>query len=308
MLKGFFNGFQRRRYNFRKIQFRVRFTRYAHSSMPLMSLMLLMLLMPLMPLACCLSAASDAVPPREHFQHPVSDRTQMHLIPTRPEQEQSLIYGRSVQDRPLQAFVLGSGTNVTLVFGGFHGNERSGPGVVRKLHLYLQQHPEKWRDCQIILVPDALVPDANPDGWRTGMRDNAHHVDINRNFPGTWKPATRAARYNPGPAAASEPETQAIIRLVTLYSPTKVISIHQPLHLLNWTGLQSRTLAAVMAQRDHYPVSSDVGYPTPVSFGNYCGRRGIAIVTLEMTRGSISKGGGRTARRYWQQLLLEQQP
>ena len=199
--------------------------------------------------------------------------------------EQRVVYGRSVRNRPLRAVGLGTGTNVTLIFGGFHGNERSGPGVVDALYSYLRQRPELWLNCKVVLVPVA-----NPDGWQAGTRENAHRVDINRNFPGTWQGSARAARYSPGPAAASEPETRAIIRLIARYSPAKVVSIHQPFHLLNWTGARGRNLAAVMARQDHYPVTDSIGYPTPGSFGDYCGKHGIAVVTLELPPGSVATG------------------
>lgn len=195
------------------------------------------------------------------------------------------VFGHSVQNRPLRAFVLGRGRNVTMILGGFHGNERSGPGVVERLRADLQRHPDQWPGCKVVLVPYA-----NPDGWEAGTRVNARRVDINRNFPGTWAPGVHGTRHDPGPSAASEPETRAIMALVGRYSPAKVVSIHQPLHLLTWTGLRGRALAVVMGRYNHYPLADSVGYATPGAFGDYCGRRGIAIVTLEMPPGSVSKG------------------
>lgn len=205
--------------------------------------------------------------------------------PKRQVPERAIVFGHSVQGRPLRAFVLGGGTNVTMIFADFHGNERSGPDIVERLHAYLQQQSDQWPNCTAILVPFA-----NPDGWKAGTRVNAHHVDINRNFPGSWMPVAHKARHNPGPSAASEPETRAIMALVDHYSPTKILSIHQPLHLLNWTGSRGRRLAAIMGRDNHYPLSSSVGYATPGSFGDYCGKRGVAIVTLEMPRVSAAKG------------------
>lgn len=196
-------------------------------------------------------------------------------------------FGQSVLGRPLTAYVLGSGTNTTMIFGDFHGNERSVPGVVTDLLQYLKQHPEKWASCKVILIPYA-----NPDGWAAGTRMNAHRVDINRNFSGTWKAVGRVARYNPGPHAESEPETTAIEWLVKEHKPTKIVSIHQPLHMLNWTGIPGKKLALVMHKANGYHVSDDVGYATPGSFGDYCGGKGgknIAIVTMELPNEDISE-------------------
>ena len=198
--------------------------------------------------------------------------------------EQHHVFGQSVQGRSLVEYILGNGANKTIIFGDFHGNERSVPGVVNKLHQYLTEHPEQWPNCTIVLVPYA-----NPDGWAAGTRVNANHVDINRNFIGTWKPVGRAARYNPGPHADSEPETRAIENLVKHFDPTKIVSIHQPLHMLNWTGMKGEKLAAVMHNANGYPISNDVGYATPGSFGDYCGGAGIAIVTMELPNEGVSE-------------------
>ena len=195
------------------------------------------------------------------------------------------VYGESRQRRPLVAYVLGQGSNVTMIFGGFHGNEQSTPGVVNRLLAYLRKYPEKWTGCRIILAPRA-----NPDGLAADRRTNAAGVDLNRNFPGTWKPRGSARRFSPGPAPASEPETRAIINLVRREHPVKVISIHEPLHLMNWTGQRGRQLAALMRRYNHYRSTGDIGYSTPGSFGSYCGRLGIAIVTLELPRESARAG------------------
>ena len=204
--------------------------------------------------------------------------------PSQAVPEQPVPFGRSVLGKPLNAYLLGKGANTTMIFGDFHGNERSVPDVVKNLHQYLQRHPERWIGCSVILVPYA-----NPDGWAAGTRVNAHQVDINRNFPGTWKAVGRAARYNPGPRAGSEPETKAIEWLVDKYQPTKIVSIHQPLHMLNWTGTPGKNLATVMHKANGYPISDDVGYATPGSFGDYCGGRGIAIVTMELPNETASE-------------------
>jgi len=225
-------------------------------------------------LLCCLPLGGAAASP------PSSQRP----YPERQVPEQPVVFGHSVQNRPLRAFVLGQGANVTMIFGGFHGNERSGPGVVERLRAYLQQHPDQWLGCKVILIPYA-----NPDGWKARTRVNAHQVDLNRNFPGSWSPVVKEARRNPGPSAASEPETRAIMELVAQYSPAKIVSLHQPLHLLTWTGLRGQELAVVMGKDNHYRLSVGVGYATPGAFGDYCGRHGIGVVTLEMPNVRVTK-------------------
>jgi protein MpaA len=192
--------------------------------------------------------------------------------------EKKIVFGNSVKGRHLVAYVLGNGSNVTMIFGAFHGNEPATPVVVEKLLTYLRKNPGQWPDCRVVLAPCV-----NPDGLHNRTRTNAHHVDINRNFPGTWRRQAARQRYNPGPSPASEPETKAVIHLINAYRPQKIISLHQPLHTMIYTGRNSREMALLMRKFNRYAITTDVGYPTPGAFGDYCGKqKGIAIVTLEL--------------------------
>lgn len=213
-------------------------------------------------------------------------RPPVRPLPPKPlVTEQFVRYGRSVQGRILTAVVLDNGpdaaSDVTLIFGGFHGNERTTPVLVRQLRQYLTQKPDAWPGRRVVLVPCA-----NPDGWAMATRVNAHGVDLNRNFPANWSCTGIASRNAPGPAPASEPETRAMIHLLNLCRPQKVVSLHSPLHCLNWTGSLGLKMADAMARYDHYRPTANVGYPTPGSLGDYCGARGIGIVTLELPQES----------------------
>jgi len=187
------------------------------------------------------------------------------------------VFGYSVEGRPLLAYIFGRGPNVTMIFGAFHNNEPASSAVVEALRRYLAARPQEWRGRTIIIVPQT-----NPDGEWSRVRWNSHGVDLNRNFPAYWSVVPVEARYNPGPAPASEPETQAVMRLVEKYAPSKIISIHQPFRCLNWDGKTGLLLAETMRVQNGYPVVADIGYPTPGSFGSYCASKGIAMVTLEM--------------------------
>jgi hypothetical protein len=218
--------------------------------------------------------------------HPPRPPIHMPVPPTPSLVRENIVwYGRSVQGRVLTAFVLdngpGSASDTTLIFGGFHGNERTTPALVGQLQHYLKLKPAAWAGRRVVLVPCA-----NPDGWAAATRVNAHQVDLNRNFPADWSCTGIAARNNPGPAAESEPETRAMIHLMNLYHPAKVVSLHSPLHCLNWTGPVGLALAQAMSRRNHYHATAQIGYPTPGSLGDYCGSLGIGIVTLELPQES----------------------
>ena len=80
-----------------------------------------------------------------------------------------------------------------------------------------------------------LVPELNPDGTAADTRQNAHGVDLNRNFPYRWQPISDPTYYS-GPAAVSEPETRATMRLVRRIRPAVTISYHQHMDLVDMAG------------------------------------------------------------------------
>jgi protein MpaA len=195
-------------------------------------------------------------------------------------QESVIVYGRSVEGRPLNAVVIGSGDNITLILGGIHGNELSSPGVVERLRGYLESHPALLAGNTV-----ALVAHVNPDGDAAHTRANAHGVDLNRNFPTGWLPRRVGIALSPGRSPLSEPEGSALVKLVAQLKPSKVVSIHQPLDCLLPAGNGGEVLAKAMAAANGYKISESAGYPTPGSFGSYCCRSmNIAAVTLEMPR------------------------
>jgi len=206
--------------------------------------------------------------------------------------ESSEVFGRSVQGRPLRAYILGNGPDVTLIFAAVHGNETATPYLVEQLHLHLRRHPEILTGRRVVLIPVL-----NPDGLNRRSRVNARGVDINRNYPGTWRKPKRGERHRSGPYAASEPETRAMLQLVNKYRPTKIVSIHQPLHCLAFSGERSRGLAQAISTANGYKIKDNVGYPTPGGFGGYCDRIiKTPVVTLELPWQSPQVAWQRNAR------------
>lgn len=206
---------------------------------------------------------------------------------------QTFEVGRSVRGQEIRGFRLGDGPDVTLFLGVHHGDEKLGKALLERLMAVLEREPERLAGRRAVFVP-AL----NPDGYDDNTRQNANGVDLNRNLPTRdWRPDGEK-HYNPGPAPASEPETQALIRLVETERPAKIVTIHDPLLCVNWNGLSrdaaglepdgplcAEALGEAMARHNGYPVMGDIGYPCPGSFGSWAGgERRIPTITLELGR------------------------
>jgi protein MpaA len=138
-----------------------------------------------------------------------------------------VLVGHSARGRAITARVVGSRTakRRILVVGCIHGNECAG---LRIVHALARSRPVK--DVQLWLVGEL-----NPDGTAAGTRQNAHGVDLNRNFPYQWRPVSDPTYYA-GPRAASEPETRAAIGLVRRIRPAVTIWYHQHQDLVDMAG------------------------------------------------------------------------
>ena len=135
--------------------------------------------------------------------------------------------GASTRGLPIRAFTLGSGRPRILVFGCIHGNECAGSVVATRL---LHARPPSGGSVTV-------VQDLNPDGHTARRRANARGVDLNRNFPGTWRRISTAGR-----APASEVETKLAMQLVLRLRPDVTIWFHQPQGLVRAWG-RSVTIA-----------------------------------------------------------------
>ena len=102
--------------------------------------------------------------------------------------------------------------------GAIHGDEGAGRAVV---HLLAAQRDVAKSDVW-------LISTVNPDGSRRSTRGNAHAVDLNRNFSRGWRAAARGRLDYAGPRPFSEPESDAVRRLVLRLRPRVTIWFHQP--------------------------------------------------------------------------------
>ncbi len=145
--------------------------------------------------------------------------------------------GRSTQGRPIAAIRVGHrhGTRI-LVVGCIHGTECAGMAIARAL-----EHAPTGADLWI-------VPDLNPDGRAHGYRQNAHGVDLNRNWSSGWQPGGRPWDFQyPGPRPFSEPETRIARNLIERIKPQVTIWYHQHLNLV-WAWGPSTNAGRIYAR------------------------------------------------------------
>ena len=187
--------------------------------------------------------------------------------------------GRTVLGRPIGALRVTAADYArprppALLFGAIHGDEPLGVHCLAQLISELVAQPpgrETW-----------IVPALNLDGLAAGSKNNANDVDLNRNFAAASWRAEHKAGYHPGVAPESEPETAALVELIERSGAERLIALHSPFRTVNWDGA-GRELAEAMAALNGYGASSDIGYPTPGSFGaKYGVERGLEVITLEI--------------------------
>ena len=131
--------------------------------------------------------------------------------------------GDSVQGREIVAVEV-AGANprtAVLVVGCIHGNEPAGIAIARAL---MRVQPPRG-------VALWIVPDMNPDGVAAGTRQNAHGVDLNRNFPTRWQ--AQSGTFASGPRPLSEPESRLAYRLILRVRPAVSIWFHQHANLVD---------------------------------------------------------------------------
>jgi protein MpaA len=195
-----------------------------------------------------------------------------HLDPER--------YGLSHLGLPLEVW-MPAGECRILVHAGIHGEEAETTFVLSQALRTLRYQSSR---CAVVLA-------ANPDGLLRGTRGNARGVDLNRNFPTkSWQSdpvrnrltldGPREVRFSPGQGPGSEPETQALMDLIGRLRPEVVVALHAPLGCIDDEG--ATPLGRWVADQTGLPLVSDVGYPTPGSFGDWGREQGIGVVTYEL--------------------------
>ena len=113
----------------------------------------------------------------------------------------ALVIGHSVEGRPIGAIAIGPdrAKRKILIVGCIHGNECAGLAITSALaRVPVPRGVQLW-----------LVAEANPDGTAADTRQNAHGVDLNRNFPYDWQPISDPVYYS---ARTRPPSRKRVLR------------------------------------------------------------------------------------------------
>lgn len=189
-----------------------------------------------------------------------------------------------------------------LVIGVFHGDEPDGQYLIER---YLSKRAQTKNRL-------LFIPCLNPDGLAAKTRTNASKVDLNRNFPAkNWEkneklnPDGEENIYYGGDKPACEAETQFIIYVIEKYKPDLIITLHEPYSVVNYDG-PAKDIAQKISQITGYKVEESIGYPTPGSFGTYCGaERNIAAITLELPENSEKESLWNTTKGIFEYISSE---
>jgi murein endopeptidase len=235
--------------------------------------------------------------PRRIVQRLIYHDDHMH-VRIGPDPKRRLTIGRSVDGRPIDAVRVGNRSSEikALVVGCIHGNECAGTAVTRFL---TRSSPavDLW-----------LVPNLNPDGLALDRRQNAHGVDLNRNFPSEWKRGGRPwdAEY-PGPKPFSEPETRSVAHLIRRLNPSVTIWFHQPQSLVRAWGrsISEARRYALLAGMRFKPIRWPRG-----SAPNWQNHRfpGTSSFVVELPAGTLTPRASYRQARAVLALLRDQHP
>ncbi len=178
------------------------------------------------------------------------------LAARHPALAQFLEIGKTARGKALHALKLGSGPRVMGLVGIIHAGESGPELILPALEKLLEESPTLFQRVTVLAIPSVNWEEREREvrGLPWYLRCNSNAVDLNRNFPADWEtieygygldssdPDSMTYR---GPSPASEPETQALMRLFTAHPPTVVYSYHA---MASITG--SFSLAAKCGESD----------------------------------------------------------
>lgn len=214
--------------------------------------------------------------------------------------------GKSHQNREILSYQFKNGPNKVIFVGGIHGGyEWNSILLTYELIDYFTVHPESIPDSVTLYI----IPTLNPDGqYRITQKEgrfqaddviegdtfpgrfNAAGVDLNRNWDCDWSEDAvwRNQPVNPGQAAFSEPETQALRDYIFETEPLAVIFWHSAadgVYAARCPELYqpSLELAYVYGNAANYPVHEYfTSYAINGDASDWLVTQGIPSITVEL--------------------------
>jgi protein MpaA len=198
------------------------------------------------------------------------------------------IVGASRTGLPLRAFLPSGDGPSGLLLAGMHGEEPETLLLARRLLERVGGDATGW----------VVLPCANPDGVLAGTRQNGAGVDVNRNFPAsTWSPdvsytfppgctdrrlANRTNASSPGPEPGSEPETQALMRLVERLEPALVVDLHSPLEVILDLAGEGSPVADALGRAAGLRVAESLSVAAPGTLADWAIEQGFPTLVYEV--------------------------
>lgn len=188
-----------------------------------------------------------------YHNHEEMTEVLLELALERPGLFTLLPVGQTVEGRPIwmmRVTAPGSFASGTMVLldGAHHGNEVIGSETLIRFLLEVHERYDEDPGVQEILseVVVDVVPMVNADSVDripqctnyAMCRKNSNGVDLNRNYPDHW--GGPGSSSNPGsavyhgPAPLSEPESQAVARLLDLHDYTLHATFHSGVEMILW--------------------------------------------------------------------------
>jgi len=200
------------------------------------------------------------------------------------------VFGKTSSGFPLEVW-LPAETNISqvdiLVIGGVHsGTEPESVTLLSKAFRSIL--PESLR-C-------AVIVNMNPESAFRGTRGNSNGVDLNRNFPTSdWQSEPllykwhytheRQVKIGSGDHAASEPETKALLNLISEMQPTAIVPIHAPAACID--DPDNTRIGRWLSEQTNLPHLLDWDISTPGSLGTWGKENGLPIITYELPAESL---------------------
>lgn len=218
--------------------------------------------------------------------------------------------GTSVRGRTIELYTFGTGSTELLFVGGIHGGyEWNSVALAYEFIDLFTATPD--------LIPASttvrIIPSLNPDGVYAATalegkfsaadipvdvltdgtgRFNANDVDLNRNFDCKWQPEStwRSKEVSAGAAPFSEPEAQALKRVVMQYRPDAAIFWHSQADAVYGSACEGdilpgtyKLLAAYARAADYREVEYFDAYEVTGAAEDWLAAIGIPAITVELS-------------------------